>query len=318
MNSIEKIAIIDMGTNTFHLMVAQVVNMKAEVIHASKKSVKIGEKGISDGFIAPEAIERAVNTIKEFCNISKALGVKQKNITAIATSAVRSAANKDFFSTMIENQCGVKINIINGESEAVLIYEGVAQSTDLGEKPCLIIDIGGGSVEFIICNKNNIYWLESFEIGGQRLMDQFHQIDPIGTEKIVELKEYLFFKLESLWKACEQLQPQSMIGASGSFDTIADIVIHQKKLPVDLSVSTSFVISKNEFSETYDQLIRKKLKERLAIPGMIPLRAEMIVVASILIDLVLTKLGFEQLTISTYALKEGAIQRVIKKNPLCD
>lgn len=303
-----------MGTNTFHLLIASVGAAGIKVLHKEKKAVKLGEGGISSGVIAPEAMIRAIATIAEFYAVCERHCVL--NIFATATSAVRSAKNKDELLEKIKASAGISVRVISGELEAELIYEGVKQSMDLGENISLIMDIGGGSVEFILANRNQLFWKGSFEIGGQRLIDAFHQQDPMQMSQIDKQKEFLSVQLAPLFEACQVFPPITLVGASGSFDTLASIDILNKRLEVDIEQATEYQLLDTDFYSIFNHLKPLNKAQRLAVPGMLDLRAEMIVVAGVLIEFVLKRIPTPIIRVSTYALKEGVLARLAEGKPI--
>jgi exopolyphosphatase/guanosine-5'-triphosphate,3'-diphosphate pyrophosphatase len=236
------------------------------------------------------------------------MGVQNSYVSA--TSAFRNASNGQLLADEIYQKTRLKVNIIDGEQEANLIYMGVKQALDLGSSNSLIIDIGGGSVEFIIANHKKVQWLHSFEIGAQRLMDQFHHHDPISRQEITSLESFLDMRLASLIPAMEQYHPSTLIGASGSFDTLSHI--HCLKQGFEKSDNPEQPLTIAGFNLIHDEIIVKNRSERLKIPGMIEMRADMIVVASCLIDYILNRFSLSNIRVSSYALKEGVLYDVVK------
>ncbi len=308
-----KAAIIDMGTNTFHLVLVQLFEDRFETIYKEKVPVKIGQGGISQNFIHPDARKRAFHTLQHFKNLID--GEDVENIFAFATSAVRNADNGEEFVKKIKEKFQIYVNVINGEEEAQMIYEGIRLSDSLSNETYLMMDIGGGSVEFIIGNHRKALWKQSFEIGGQRMLDLFHGHDPITDEEVEKLTAYLSEKLEPLKKAIETYQPSGLVGASGTFDTLTDIYyasLHQSKL----KTQQVFQLPRDEFEKITIKLLTLDKEQRLKIPGMIAMRVDMIVVASCLIRYILTLIPVEILICSNYALKEGAISKLMGKDSL--
>jgi exopolyphosphatase/guanosine-5'-triphosphate,3'-diphosphate pyrophosphatase len=295
-------AVLDLGTNTFHLLIAKLVNEKLEVLIDRKDAVKIGEKGLIKGEITTTALERAIATLKLYKSIIDA----EKNIESvevIATSAFRDAKNATAVCNQIKNETGFEINIISGDEEAQLIYQGVKLSGALQNNTAMIVDIGGGSVEFIICTNNHIEWKQSFDIGGIRLLELFHKNDPIDIDEIASIEAYLNENLFDLHNAVNNFKPTILIGASGAFDTFVDIINATKEN--ETSSKNTFQLELKSFNEIHQQLIKSTKLQRAAIPGMITLRVEMIVVASCLIKYLLEKYQLKQILTSKYSLKEG-------------
>ena len=169
------------------------------------------------------------------------------------------------------------------------------------------MDIGGGSVEFILCNEEGIQWLKSFEIGGQRLLENFHVHDPIPPQNIEQLNEYLDEQLQPLFEVCNKYQPTHLLGASGSFDTLSEIYCEQYGDYFNENETLSFNLPITTTIKIIDDIVSKDHTERLLIPGMIALRADMIVVAGLLVKRVLETIQFKHITTTSYALKEGLI-----------
>ncbi|GAA5026233.1 hypothetical protein GCM10011506_11520 [Marivirga lumbricoides] len=305
----DKVAVIDIGTNTFHLLIVDVSGAEREIIHKEKIAVKLGEGGISVGKITDAAQERALQTLSHFKN--KIDSEKVDRIFASATSAMRNASNGKDIIRKIDQVCGIKVKIISGIEEAQFIQKGVKKAIKIGSKPTLVMDIGGGSVEFILCNEKEIFWLESFEIGAQRLLDKFHKHDPISKEDIENLYQYLEKELSPLTAQLEEWQPHSLIGSSGTFDTLVDMAYAKKteNKPDDVA----FTLSLDDFQLLFDEIIHKERAERLAIPGMIEMRVDMIVVAICLIQFILRNNDFNAIQVSTYALKEGILEAIVQE-----
>ncbi len=306
-----RLALIDMGTNTFHLLITEVgEDGKLHDFVRTKVPVRLGQGGISNGAIAEEAYERALKTLKDFRKQIDAYDVE--TVRAMATSMVRNASNGDDFVKDIYKQTDIQVEVIDGAREAELIYYGVRSAGVLDAKTALIMDIGGGSVEFIICNEQEIFWKQSFEVGAQRLMDQFFKQDPIAPESIAAEKAYLTEKLIPLTDAVAKYKPSILVGSSGTFDTICDIdalskgdTSRQKAQPAASSLTIE------DYYKIHNELLQKNHNERLAVPGMLEMRVDMIVLASIVVDFVLQKYNLQEIRVSAYALKEGVLQQAL-------
>ena len=304
----KKIAVIDLGTNTFHVLVAAISNSEMKVLHNEKLSVKIGRGGINDGIITAQAQQRALDALTYFKATIDTYDVDETFATA--TSAIRNAKNGRDLVEKIRRQTGINVTIISGDLEARYIYRAVKKAVNIGDVTSLIMDIGGGSVEFIICNDHEIFWKESFEIGAQRLLDLFHYHDPILREEIENLHLFLTDRLLTLIHACLKFKPTVLIGASGSFDTFSDI--YRSKANVHkINEQTELPLSVESFHEMYQDIISKNKEDRMAIPGMLEMRVDMIVVASILLDFVIANCSIKTIRVSSYSLKEGVLFNIL-------
>ena len=310
--STRKAAVIDMGTNTFHLLLVELNGVVFKTIYKEKIPVKLGQGGISQNQLAQDAQKRAFHTLKHFKNLIDGEHIDQ--VFAFATSAVRNAENGQDFVSKVKEDIGIDIHVISGEEEAQLIYEGINLSGSLNGHVNLMMDIGGGSVEFIIGTSQEVLWKQSFEIGGQRLLDAFHYHDPILPEEVEKLEDYCEEKLQPLVEAIRKYQPTGLVGASGTFDTLIDIY-YESMLQCKLTGQHVFELPREEFEKIFDLLKSKNREERLKIPGMIPMRVDMIVVASCLIDFILGYISVKEIICSHYSLKEGAVSRLLAENP---
>ena len=299
-----KVAVIDMGTNTFHLIIVEVEKDDFKIIYREKTAVKIGEKGINHGMITDDAIDRALKTLTKFKEVIEEEQVEQ--VFATATSAIRNAQNGKGLVALIKEETGIQTRIISGIQEAEYIYYGVNKALKIGDQPSLIMDIGGGSIEFVIGTTREILWRQSFEIGGQRMVEKFHKHDPMVQEDKVALIEYLESNLQELFDACSQFSPKTLIGSSGTFDTLSDIYSLKANVEREKD-ATEYPLTIDAFMEIYHEMIIKGREERLAIPGMIPLRVDMIVVACELVNYIIHKLELTNIRVSAYALKEGVL-----------
>ena len=301
-----------MGTNTFHLLIVEL----PEARHAqpvtllrTKVGVRLGEGGISQGRIAEEPYARALHTLAGFKEEMELHEVT--DVRATATSAMRVTSNGPELVQDIFAQTGIQVEVIGGDREAELICAGVRRAVPLGVAPHLIMDIGGGSVEFIVADESRIFWKQSFEIGAQRLLDQFFP-DPSGVfppEAIAAERAYLRDTLAPLAAAVAKFRPVGLVGASGSFDSLADMHLGELRAEADLPPSTPLPL--DSFRRSQQQLLSLPHEQRRALPGIVPMRANMLVVSVVLIDYVLELTGITQIRASAYALKEGLLAEML-------
>ncbi|MEQ8926925.1 MAG: exopolyphosphatase [Fulvivirga sp.] len=304
----KKIALIDCGTNTFHLMIAELGSNNFRIIERIKKAVKIGAGGINNQTILPDAQDRAIEALSSFSE--RIRNEKIEEVHAFATSAFRNATNGEDIKKSIFKNTGIDVSIITGDREAELIFKGVSLALNLDGTPTLVMDIGGGSVEFIVGNNEEISWQRSFEIGGQRLVELFHKSDPIDINEIKALENYFDHNLSVLITALKTYKPKLLAGSSGTFDTLSEIYCKEVNLPFDDN-KPELPLTLSAYHQIHQQLLRKTRNERMQIPGMIEMRVDMIVVASCLINYLVSKYKFESVRVSTYSLKEGALAELM-------
>nr|WP_067057968.1 hypothetical protein [Mucilaginibacter sp. L294] len=305
----KRIAVMDLGTNTFHLLIAEGPADNFTTIFKTTEAVKLGEGGINKGTIQPEAFARGLAAMQRFQD--QLLEHRVTDVKAIATSAIRSAANGQGFIDQVEQNTGIQIQLINGEQEASYIYKGIDASGCLNDNNALIMDIGGGSVEFIICNEDEVLWKKSFEIGAARLMDKFHQTDPIPVASIKELTRYLDTTLIELFGAALKYKPKTLIGSSGAFESFAEVIELKKGRKFNLEQTKVYEFDTDDLLDVIELLIKSTHSLRANMKGIIPVRVDMIVVASLLTIYMMQKLALTDVTMSTYSLKEGVLAQML-------
>jgi len=304
-----RVAVADLGTNIFHLLIAQGTAADYHEIVHEQEAVKLGEGGINKGIIQPAAFERGIKTMQRFRDLIAEYRVQ--NIRAIATSALRSAENGQYFIDEVKAKTGINVEIIDGDLEAAFIYKGIKAGGSLSDKNSLVIDIGGGSVEVIICNNDQILWKQSFEIGAARLMDTYHRTDPIPPESITALNLYLDDTLRGMFAAASTYHIENIIGSAGVFESYAEIIELEKGNPFDLKTTKQYEFNTDELLSLIEKLVRSSHQERLITKGIIPIRIDMIVTASLLARFVIEKLEIEKVIMSTSSLKEGVLAEMM-------
>jgi len=300
----QKVAILDLGTNTFNLLLVKITANAYYIFHNEKVPVMIGKGGINQGILTGDAQERALEALTYYKKIIDA--EKINTIYGYATSAFRDAKNGPAFRDLIEERIGISINIISGEEEATFIYKGVKTAFDIGGDNSLIMDIGGGSVEFIIGNRDEIVWKKSYNIGAQRLLDWFHNVDPMPMEDVNKIDEFFGNELKELAGEMDKYKPQCLIGSSGTFDTLSEIYQHQINRFIK-GDETELPLTPEGFEKIHQQIIHLNKEDRLKIPGMISMRVDMIVVASCLVKYVIDHFSINTIRVSAHSLKEGMI-----------
>ena len=301
-----RLAVIDCGTNTFNLIIVDVgISRKFTRVYNTRVSVKLGEGAINKGYIAQEPFNRALRATEEFGNLIKLYKVEK--VLAFATSAIRDAVNGKEFTDTVKNKCGIEIKTIDGNKEADLIYLGVKGAVNLGEKPSLIMDIGGGSTEFILADKNQIYWKHSFQIGAARLLDKFKPSNPIDKTEIEEINSYFRDELQLLIAAITKYEVNELVGSSGAFDSVVEMIEHELGGEHFTLEKTEYQVSTRDYFRISEKVIASTTEERKLIKGLVPMRFDMIVISCLMIDFVLKSFGLQKMRVSTYSLKEGAI-----------
>lgn len=309
-----RIAVIDLGTNTFNLLIVETAgNNSYKILFNNKLPVKLGEGGINKREITEDAFQRGVDAIGKHSRT-----ISEYRVTAIyafGTAALRDAQNGEIFIRTIRERYNIKIELITGDREAELIYLGVKQAVDLDSDKVLILDIGGGSNEFIIANKKQIFWKYSYKLGIAKLLDQFKPSDPIGQHEIEKVMHYLDDELQTLFLAVRANKVNTLVGASGSFETFtAMIKADDENFESETStLPSSTVIDIEEFTALHERLMVSTIEERRMMKGLEPMRIEMIVLSSLFVKFIMDKLAIQNIIQSNFALKEGVIYELLYK-----
>jgi exopolyphosphatase / guanosine-5'-triphosphate,3'-diphosphate pyrophosphatase len=305
-----RIAIIDLGTNTFNLLIAEKTgNNHYKILLNTKEGIKLGEGGINRRYITEAAAQRGIDAIARHYDRMKPFNPDK--IVAFATSAIRDAENGAEFANRLKTQFNLKINIIDGDKEAELIYLGVKQTLTFTGKRFIILDIGGGSNEFIIADDNGILWKRSFPLGMARLLDRFKPSDPITSIEIKAIEEYLEPELAELFEKITAYKPEIFVGASGSFDSFI-LMLSSEGLLNHVNGDIGHLLPLEIYHKLHQKLIQSTIAERDQMKGLEPVRRDMIVLATLFVNFVLQKSGLTTVYQSAYSLKEGAIWEMIQ------
>jgi exopolyphosphatase / guanosine-5'-triphosphate,3'-diphosphate pyrophosphatase len=283
-------------------------------------------------YLAPDAAERALECLKQFKAILDSFHIEPGQCVVYGTSALRSAKNGAALAEKIYDRFGLRVRIIDGLREAELIFRGVWGSVGVLEAPfkllqpppirALVLDIGGGSVECSIGlvgggQYNPPAYSVSYEAGAQRLLDTYSQIDPIPFQEQEACMAYLETTFSTLASACIVHKPTLLVGASGSFDTLRSMVKAAFNT-VEVAEGKTASITYQQFERIAGLLLKATREERLALPGMHPERADMMVVAVLIIKTALLAIHGNKLIAadfpilaSRWALKEGAMLELL-------
>ena len=304
-----RVAVIDLGTNTCNLLVADIFDNKYNILHQSKQLVRLGDNKIKDNEISKEATGRAIDSFRQHKKIID--GFAADRVCAIATSAVRDAANKIPFLERLGEESGWLIKVLSGEKEAELIFKGVLLAFGELENPALILDIGGGSNELILAHKKELLWKESRSTGMARIINNFELSDPIKKEEIETLQKYFAHQHKNAVDGCKDKSVGMLVGCSGAFDTIADMIDEvdpgtKQRIPREIELA--------DFYRVYEKLLKSTREERLQMKGMDYVRVDLIVPAVILIETLVREIGISKIVQTDFALREGVVFELMEIN----
>jgi exopolyphosphatase/guanosine-5'-triphosphate,3'-diphosphate pyrophosphatase len=307
-----RIAAIDIGTNSVHMIVVQVrPDLSFEVIDREKEMVRLGAGGLDGRSLTPTARTAGLQTLAKFKRLADSHKVDE--IVAAATSATREADNGGDFIGEVQRETGIKIRVISGTEEARLIHLAAGYGVDIGGTPAVVIDIGGGSVEITLGPATHLTQGQSFKLGVIRLTERFVKSDPLSERDERRLVKHINKELGSYVDGIAQRKFERVIGTSGTILSLGSLALNEEggANPEELrnrrvSVKTMHRIRK--------RLSEVDLEARLHMPGLDPRRADIAVAGSILLDTILRRLNAQQLTLCDLALREGLVLDYIHRN----
>ncbi len=298
-----RLGIIDCGTNTFHLLIAELgQDGSYEIIFRERSYVLIGEEGLAQ--LGEKPRQRGVETLRHFRKKMEEMAVDKWRV--FGTEALRRAGNSHDFLELVKRETGIQIEIISGDEEARLIHLGVMQAVPPFAGKALIMDVGGGSVEFIIADTQQVYWARSFPIGVQVLFSDFQRNDPISQGDLLAIDLHLESVLQPLAEQLKTHHTPSLIGASGTFEVIESMLQLDKPSPL------YGIVSAEDFRRLYRKVLPSTETERLQMEGLPKERVKLIVVALKLVDYVVNLANVRYIVPSAYAMKEGMLKDEIE------
>lgn len=300
----QRIAAIDIGTNSFHMVVASVSEHGIMQIHArAKDMVRLGSSATDMKRLSDEAMERGLHALSRFAVEAR---IHNASIRAIATSAVREALNKDEFVRRVYDVTGIHIDVIPGIEEGRLIYVGVAHGLPVRNERVFVVDIGGGSTETIIGQNGKPVSIDSAKIGHLRLTKRFFTTTIVTDEQIRACRQLIRGEWATVFQSHLQFGFTRAIGCSGTITAIASMVAATNhKVPDSYH---GFTMSREEVLSVVNRIVgARSLEDRLAIPGMDPKRADVIVAGSLILEQAILGLDIQEITVSGYALREGIV-----------
>lgn len=296
-------AIIDLGTNTFQLLIADLdpLNGKMRVLYQDHQPVGLGKGAMEADMLQLDAMARALGALERFLWHAQDKGCS--SIQGIGTSVLRNARNAGAFIELVESQLGIPIEVISGYQEADYIFQGILHSLpDPWNETSMVMDIGGGSVEFIIFQGKDILFKTSLELGGLKLQSLFNVDGEYDSAIENALYEHIYHGLIDVLDAVALYRPSYLIGAAGAFETLADLQLTHGYLRTLERINALDLAG---FYLLKDKMANMHLIERQAIPGMKAFRASMIPYANSLIAPILDQGIIDSLWMSMYSLKEG-------------
>ena len=301
----EKLAIIDLGTNTFHLLLVESSKCKIgfEVLYRERHYVLLAEGGIDT--ISDSSMQRAKSAIDAFQNVLS--NYKDIELVIVGTEALRVATNGNLINIYIKEHLSSVLHIISGNREAELIFKGNKLIVSADHTPYLIMDIGGGSTEFILVDDNHIILSNSYPLGVTKIYNAFNDTDPISIQAISSIESHIENQLSDMTEVIKGYNLNCLIGASGSFEVLSEVLtgnIPQQEL-VNISLA--------DFEKLSMKVISSSIDERRDIKGIPENRVKFIQVAFIMMRKIIDMYAPDQIGVSPFAIKEGLISEWLTK-----
>lgn len=303
MNELKKIAAIDIGTNSFHMIIASLdSNGLLNIIQREKEIVRLGNSPGDMKLLTEDAMNRGVETLKNFSKIAES---ENSLIKAIATSAVREADNKKDFIDRVLKETGIQIEVVSGREEGRLIYQGASRSLPVYGKKTLLIDIGGGSTELVVGLNGQVDYCNSTKIGTVRLSKMFFDKDEITNKDIESCINHIKVEWIPILNKVKNKEYDYVIATSGTLQNLITIS-NRKNLNVSLENSNGLKASKDQILNTIRKIKKLKTPSTISsIKGLDQSRADIILAGSLIVEVFLKHLNIEEMVVSSYALREG-------------
>jgi len=305
------LAALDLGTNSFHLVVARLLENGFEVIAREKETVRLGHGGGDMKELSADAIDRGISSLRRMQRIAASHGAS--SVRAVATSAIREAQNAEAFLTRARREAKIDVEVISGLEEARLIHLGVLQAVPAFEQRILVVDIGGGSTEVLVGERGEMLAARSFKLGAVRLTDRFFAGGATSARSVNECRSYIRSILATFERELEQLGFEMAIVSSGTAETMARM-IHESRDDTSLHTFNRFEFTVDEVKAVTESLAKKKTSDdRRSTAGLDPARADIIVAGALVLEGVADTYRIKRFVFSEAALREGVLLDTIAR-----
>jgi exopolyphosphatase/guanosine-5'-triphosphate,3'-diphosphate pyrophosphatase len=301
-SSFKRVASIDIGTNTILLLIAEVDPRGIEPLFEMETVVRLGERVHENGILLKEAMGRGLEALSQYLERCRAMEVQK--IFAVGTSALREARNSEDFLKLAAEKLDLSIEVISGEEEAQLSFLAVAKDLQEAAKPLLVVDVGGGSTEFILGEGDQIQQWMSLVLGSVRFTEQFLKSDPVREEEWGEMELEIRTRLADI---PHTRQPLSMVAVGGTATTLASVELGLEEFLVEKI--HHFVLKKENLKKQLLLYRTKTVEERKKIPGLPPARADVVLAGAAILYLAMEELHCPSVLISCHGVRYGLIYK---------
>ncbi|MFB6249489.1 MAG: HD domain-containing protein [Salinibacter sp.] len=306
-----RVCVIDLGTNSFHAVIVDAhANGSFQVVDRMKEMVRLGQHGLSANTLPEEAMDRGLQALQRIHLLADGWGTDE--FLAFGTSAIREASNGGAFIRRVRRQLGLRIRPISGEQEAQLIFQGVRRAVGMAA-PTLLVDIGGGSVEFIVAAGGEQVFARSLKLGAARMTERFVTTNPLSAAERDAMRAHFRETLTAVVDACRAYDVTCIVGSSGTMKSLARVALSDGGNGAQTVFQRTF--SAAEVREALKWVIGSTEKQRLAHPAIDPKRVDQIGAGAVLLDTLLTELPeVTHLRVSSNALREGMVVHFMETN----
>lgn len=308
-------AALDIGTNSFHLVVAKPVETGFEVITSEKEVIRLGHGSGDMNLLEQDAMDRGIAALKRMRAIAD---VHDAKLRAVATSAVREAQNRNEFIKRARKEANVEVEIVSGVEEARLIHLGVRHAIAIGDSRLFMCDIGGGSTEIVLAVGEKILLSRSFKLGAVRLTDRFFSTEVLHPSAIGSCRKFVHSMLSTIEPSVQRLGFEVVAGSSGTIETIAKLIARQNKQINPKSFNRYEFAAKDVVSMVDLLADQPTAKQREKIFDLEPSRADIILAGAIILEGIAVTFGVERFVFSDYALREGVLFDTLQRRDLLD
>ena len=307
-----RLAAIDIGTNSLHMIVVQVrPDLSFEVVDREKEMVRLGAGGLDGRALSSEAMQAALTVLSKFKRLADSHSVD--HIVAVATSATREAENGGEFLKAITSQTGIRAQVISGTEEARLIHLAAVYGLGLSGQTAVAVDIGGGSVEITRGTGANIDVGRSFKLGVIRLTERFVKSDPISKRDERKLVKHIGATLDDYIKRLVKAGYDRVVGTSGTILSLGAVAAAERDGAPPSALRNRRVPAR-QIHRLRKLITSLDLQKRLQVPGLDPKRADLAVAGAILIDTILKRLQATEISLCDLSLREGVVLDYIARH----
>ncbi len=309
-NGRDRLAVIDIGTTTFHMIVVEVNPHSGafKILRRKKEYVRLGANSSPKNTLTKTALAKALKTLRVFKIIAD---FHNASVRAVATSAVREASNQKEFLQRAKDQIGIRIEVASGKKEARLVYLGVMRALPVFHKKILLVDIGGGSTEFLIGRRGRVIFARSVKLGAVRLTQRFFKRRRLGPQDVKQCRSFILAALKPVMRSLKKYNYDVVVGSSGTIVAIARMILSNRNGTRGVN---KFPLSRREFFPLLEKIISMRWIQRGRILKSVDReRTDIILAGALILEQIFKELDIKMMIVSKYAIREGILVDSIQR-----